>query len=208
VADPLRTIFGQVLFGGQMTATLARFGVRPDAVIGYSLGESAGLFAMGAWSDRGQMLDRLADSDLFKTGLAGPCNALKTAWQLPEAQAVDWTVAAVNRSAARWIAPLEPLAHARRLIVNTDRQCVIGGLRKDVHAVIAALACEAVYLDGVVTVHCDAAKPQEDAYRDLHRFETTPVAGVDFYSCAYENKLDLSSASCRRFHYTAGDGRF
>ena len=37
VSDPLRTIFGQVLFGGQATGLLRTFGLSPDAVIGYSL---------------------------------------------------------------------------------------------------------------------------------------------------------------------------
>ena len=29
------------------------------------------------------------------------------------------------------------------------------------------MGCEAVYLEGVVTVHCDAALPAKDAYKEL-----------------------------------------
>ena len=195
VADSLRTIFGQVLFGGQMTGVLKQFAVTPDAVIGYSLGESAGLFAMGAWADRGQMLERLSSTDLFKTELAGPCNALRKAWGLPADQPVEWVVAAVNRNAPAVDQAIAGLAHVRRLIVNTPGQCVIGGLGPQVAAAIDRMSCEAVYLDGVVTVHCDAAQPAAKAYNDLHRFETTPVAGVDFYSCAFEKVLDLTTES-------------
>jgi acyl transferase domain-containing protein len=195
VADPLLTIFGQVLFGGQMTDTLRLFNVTPDAVIGYSLGESAGLFAMGAWSDRGQMLERLAATDLFKTELCGRYDALRHAWKLPAEQSVDWVVAVVNRGPTAVDEALSALPHVRRLIVNTASQCVIGGMKDQVHSIIEQLSCDAVYLDGVVTVHCDAARPVEEAYRALHRFDTTPVDGVDFYSCAFEKKLDLTSES-------------
>ncbi len=193
VADPLRTIFGQVLFGGQMTEVLRQFGLYPDAVIGYSLGESAGLFAMGAWPDRGVMLERLETSDLFKTQLAGSCDSVHQAWNIPDDKPVTWRVAAVNRSKQIVDEAIAGLPHVRRLIVNTPTQCVIGGLQKEIETAIKAMRCEAVYLDGVVTVHCDAALPCAQAYKDLHRFPTTPVEHVRFYSCAHEKAYELTS---------------
>jgi 3-hydroxymyristoyl/3-hydroxydecanoyl-(acyl carrier protein) dehydratase/malonyl CoA-acyl carrier protein transacylase len=195
VADPLRTIFGQVLFGGLMTGVLQRCGLQPNAVIGYSLGESAGLFAMGAWPDRGAMLQRLESSDLFKTQLAGPCEALRRVWKIPEDQSVTWRVAAVNRSSEAVDAAIADQPWVRRLIVNTPDQCVIGGLQEPLAAAIATMGCDAVYLDGVVTVHCDAAQPASQAYKDLHRFPTTPVEGVRFYSCALGRAHELSEES-------------
>jgi len=41
-------IFGQVALGTVISDLLADFGVRPDVVLGYSLGESAALFALRA----------------------------------------------------------------------------------------------------------------------------------------------------------------
>ncbi len=195
VADPLRTIFGQVMFGGQMTGLLERFKLSPDAVIGYSLGESAALFATNTWPDRGEMLQRLATSNLFKTELAGPCRALQKAWRLPEDQSIRWQVAAVNRDLETVDRAIADIPHVRRLIVNTPTQCVIGGLADSVARAIDNMQCDAVYLDGVVTVHCDAARPAEDAYRELHRFPTTPVEGLRYYSCAFEQDMDLTSES-------------
>ena len=193
VADSLRAIFGQVLFGGQMTGLLKRFKLKPDAVIGYSLGESAGHFATGAWPDRGEMLRRLRSSDLFKTQLAAPYYSLKKAWQLPTDQAADWRVAAVKRDAHTVDEALAAIPYVRRMIVNTPSQCVIGGLGPHVARAIAAMQCEAVYLDGVVSVHCDAAHPSAKAYKDLHRFDTTPAQGVRYYSCALERAIDLTT---------------
>ena len=73
-----------------MARLLRQFNLHPDAAIGYSLGESAALFALDAWPDHGVMLDRLASSDLFKTQLSGTCEALRRAWQLSDDQMVQW----------------------------------------------------------------------------------------------------------------------
>ncbi len=195
VADPLRTIFGQVLFGGQLTILLKNFNITPEAVIGYSLGESAGLFAMGAWPDRGEMLERLERSELFKTQLAGPYQAVRRAWKIREGQPITWKVAAVNRDAETVDHAIGDLPYVRRLIVNTPEQCVIGGLEAQVDAAINNMNATAVFLDGVVSVHCDAARPAEKAYHDLHRFETHPVQGVQFYSCGFGKALELTTES-------------
>ncbi|MGD9008971.1 MAG: beta-ketoacyl synthase N-terminal-like domain-containing protein, partial [Desulfobacteraceae bacterium] len=186
IADPLNTIFGQVLFAGQMTLLLNKFNLFPDAVIGYSLGESAGNFAMGAWPERGMMLDRLASSNLFKTQLSGSYESVRKAWNIPQDQPVTWRVAAINRSASQVDAAVSNLDFVHRLIVNTPSQCVIGGLEPQVAAAIKNLDCDAVFLDGVVAVHCNAALPAAEAYKALHLFDTKAVDGVRFYSCAFE----------------------
>ena len=183
--DPLNMIFGQVVFGDLMTRVLDRFRIRADAVIGYSLGESAGLFAQGVWADRGDMLARMQETDLFTTGLAGPCRSLRRAWKLGAHEPVDWRVAVVNRPADRVRKVLADIDRARLLIVNSPDECVIGGLATAVARAIAAMGCQAVYLDGVVTVHCDAARPVAEAYRRLHRFPTTARPGLTVYSCSW-----------------------
>jgi acyl transferase domain-containing protein len=174
VSDPLNMIFGQVVHGSMMTRLVKQFGIKPDAVIGYSLGESAGLFATGVWPDRGQMLKRMLRTDLFSTELAGPCNAARIAWQIPDDEDINWCVAVVNRPADRVQTTIDNHPFVRLLIINTPDQCVIGGRKPFVEAVIQELGCEAVFLDGVVTVHCDAATPVAEDYKNLHLFPTTP----------------------------------
>lgn len=191
-ADPLNMIFGQVIFGDLMTRVLNRFTIRTDALIGYSLGESAGLFAQGVWSDRGDMLARMQDSDLFTTHLAGPCQALRRAWRIPESESVDWRVAVVNRPAKQVRKTLMDMPRVRLLIVNSPNECVIGGLESSVKQAIAAMGCQAVALDGVVTVHCDAARPVADAYRKLHVFPTTARPGLDVYSCSWAAPYEVT----------------
>lgn len=182
--DPLRMIFGQVVQGGMMSDLIRRFDVHPAAVIGYSLGETAGNFALGVWKDRGEMLKRMRETDLFSTQLAGPCKAARNAWRIPASDPFDWYVAAVNRPADAVHRVLKKYRHARLLIVNTPDECVIGGLKPEVRAAIKDLGGGAVHIEGVVTVHCDAVAPVAEAYRALHLFPTTLPHGIRFYSCA------------------------
>ncbi len=197
-ASPLFPIFGQVLYGSVMTRVMRTLGLTPQAAIGYSLGETAGFFALNAWPDSGVMLSRLSESALFHTELTGPCLAARKAWGGSLDVPFVWKVAVVNRPAALVTETLPEFPLARLLIVNTPDECVIGGSQADVEGVIAALSCEAIYLDGVVTVHCDAAAPVQEAYRELHRFPTVQPPGIRFYSCAQARSiscLDTESAA-------------
>jgi len=193
ISDPLNMIFGQVAHGGVVSNLMKSFKLKPSAVIGYSLGESAGLFAMGAWPDRGQMLKRMQSTDLFSTSLAGPCNAARKAWRLPSKEDVNWCVAVVNRSAEQIRKVIKNWPTTRLLIINTTDECVIGGREIDVKQAIKKLGSETIFLDGVVTVHCDAAAPVAEAYKALHIFPTTQIEGLRFYSCALGKSYELSS---------------
>jgi PfaB family protein len=193
IADPLNMIFGQVAHGGLVSGLVKYFNITPSAVIGYSLGESTGYFAMGVWPERGEMLRRMQQTDLFTRQLAGPCNAARKMWDIAPDEDVDWCVAVVNRSADTVRPTVDRYATTRLLIINTPDECVIGGRRQDVSSAIKELQCEAIYLDGVVTVHCDVLKPVADAYRQLHLFPTHRPEGIRFYSCALGRAYDLTS---------------
>jgi 3-hydroxymyristoyl/3-hydroxydecanoyl-(acyl carrier protein) dehydratase/malonyl CoA-acyl carrier protein transacylase len=183
-SDTLHMIYGQVLYGGVMTNLIRTFGIEADSVIGYSLGESAGLFALEAWPDRGQMLHRMKNTDLFSQYLAGACKSARKAWNISNQEAFEWRVAVVNRPAETVKAIIRDFSYARLLIVNTPYECVIGGKAEDVEKAIKRLGCEAFYLEGVVTVHCDAALPVAEAYKALHVFPTRAMENTRFYSCA------------------------
>ncbi len=193
ISDALNMIFGQVVYGSVMTDLIRRFGLAPEAMIGYSLGESAGLFALGAWPDRNEMLKRMQKTDLFTTQLAGSFDAAAAAWNLPAGQKVDWCAAIVNRSAEAVRSAMSKYPLARLLIVNTPAESVIGGHRPHVGALIQSLQCEAIYLEGVVSVHCDAVNPVADAYRALHLFPAAAPEGIDFYSAALGRRYEVTS---------------
>ena len=193
VADPLHTIFGQVMHGSVMYDLASRFCLHPSAVIGYSLGESAALFASRAWKDRERMLSRMLASPLFTSELFGACNSIRRAWSIPQGQPFDWKVAVVNSPAPKTASVVSSYEYARLLIVNTPQECVIGGDGRQIEDIIATLGCDAVFLDGVVTVHCDAVQPVAEAYRALHELPVDPPRGVTFYSCAWASSYPLSA---------------
>jgi acyl transferase domain-containing protein len=91
---------------------------------------------------------------------------------------VVWRVAVVNRPAKHVREIIAGMSQVRLLIVNSPNECVIGGLGRAVEQAIASMGCQAVFLDGVVTVHCDAARPVAEAYRRLHVFPTTVQTGA------------------------------
>ncbi|MBT8372434.1 MAG: type I polyketide synthase, partial [Deltaproteobacteria bacterium] len=184
IADPHNMIFGQVVHGSVVASLITHFSIKPSAVIGYSLGESTGYFAMGVWPERSEMLQRMLQTDLFATELAGPCYAARKQWNVAPDEDLDWCVAVVNRSAKTVRRIVEQYSTTRLLIVNTYNECVIGGRRHAVKNAIKNLNCEAIYLDGVVTVHCDALTPVAEDYRQLHLFPTHPPEDIRFYSCA------------------------
>ena len=156
--DHRAVIFGQVATGCAVSDIVRSFGVQPGAVIGYSLGESAGLFALGAWRDRDEMLTRMHESTLFTRDLAGECRAARQAWGLDEGKQVEWSIGVVEAPAARCAGRSVTTARVYLLIVNTPDECVIGGDAKGVKRLVAMLGCRFFPLHGVTTVHCEVAR--------------------------------------------------
>jgi len=168
--DHRALICGQLCFGAMLSDLAAHFGLGPDAAIGYSLGESTALIALRAWRERDAMLERLRASPLFERDLAG---------------GPEWSTGVVDRSAEKVRAAIGGRKHVYLLISNTPDECVIGGTRGVIEEVVAGLGCHWFPLAGISTVHCELAHPVRQAYRELHRFDTQPPAGVEFYSCAW-----------------------
>ena len=191
----LALMLGQVAHGVAMSDLLRGFGVQPSAVIGYSLGESTALFAMRAWRARDEMYERMRHSPLFQSELAGRCEAARRAWALADDDTVAWRSVVVNRREDAVRDALDGVDRAYLLIVNAPDECVVGGQRGAVDAVITALGCEAVDLDGVSTVHCPIVRSVENAYRELHLLATTPPEGVRFYSTALARSYTVDRTS-------------
>ncbi len=191
LTDARTVILSQVTLGTMATDLMNGFGVRPDAVVGYSLGETAGLFAMGAWRERDEMLRRTMEGDLFVSSLTGECSAARRAWRLAEDAELKWLVGVVDRSADRVRETLRRRQRVYLLIVNTPDECVIGGDAAAVEEVVEALGAAFHELQGVPTVHCEGAREVEDEYRDLHLLDTRAPAGVRFYSGAWGEAYEV-----------------
>jgi 3-hydroxymyristoyl/3-hydroxydecanoyl-(acyl carrier protein) dehydratase/malonyl CoA-acyl carrier protein transacylase len=186
-------IFAQVALGSLVSDVLASFGVRPAAAIGYSLGESAALFALRAWPDRDRMLEAMNESTLFVSDLTGTCDAARATWNLPPGAVVDWQTGIVERTPAEVRAALDGLQRVYLQIINTPRECVIGGQRSAVAELARRLGTSLVPVPETTTMHCAVVGVVADAYRELHRLPTIPPLGVRFYSAGLGRAYELSS---------------
>lgn len=206
--DHKAMIFGQVALGTAVCDLLARFQIRPTASIGYSLGESAALFGLRAWTDRDEMLQRMDDAALFGRDLVKPFDAARSFWQIPTNQDVDWITGIIDRSVEivqqainRQRQSAEtPEGFVYLLIINTPTQCVVGGLRRSVEEFAARLGATFVPFVAPSTVHCEILKQVVPAYRALHVMKTTSVSGtvgdkIDIYSTAWGRSYELTTDS-------------
>ncbi|MFT5447624.1 MAG: PfaB family protein [Gammaproteobacteria bacterium] len=173
-------------------------GVAGDAMIGYSLGETASLFASGCWPDRDEMLARIRDTDLFTRHLGSGFAALREHQGLDDADPVDWRMAMIQ-------APVEAVRDALTgafadeliylLIVNTPNECVIGGDGATLNRLASELGVVLHPINGVTTVHCEVMQPVADAYRALHLQRTCSIEGVSHYSCHLGRRYEVNSES-------------
>ena len=184
-------ILSQVALGTIATDLMAGFGVRPQAVVGYSLGETTGLFALGAWHERDELLRRVTESELFVSDLTGRCNAARRAWGVAEDAAVAWSVGVVETPAERARGVIAELDRVYLLIINTPDECVIGGDPSAVQRAVEMLGCPFHSLEGVPTVHCEVVNTVAEEYRALHVLDTRTPEDVRFYSGAWGQAYEV-----------------
>ncbi len=193
---PPRTIlFAQVSLGTLIADLLRQFGIEPSAVIGYSLGESASLFGMRVWHDRDGMLERLRNSTLFASDLAPPYNSARAQWGWRPDQPIDWVTGVVRAPASVVEKAIRHGQKAYVLIVNTPDECVFGGHRPDVDALIERIGKPFWEVHGVTTAHCEVALPVRDRYRELHFLPVTALPDVHFFSGAWGREYAVVSDS-------------
>ncbi|OGU14117.1 MAG: type I polyketide synthase [Geobacteraceae bacterium GWC2_53_11] len=193
--DHRAVIFGQVATGCAVSDLVQRFDVHPDAVIGYSLGESAGLFSQRAWRDRDGMYGRMKDSTLFTDDLAGECRAAKQAWGLADDATVNWGLGVIAAPELTVRAALPEFPRTYLLIVNTPDECVIGGDADELARLVTTLGCRFFPLHGVTTVHCAVAEQVATPYHDLHLYPTEAPAGIIYYSGVKGDSYDVTRES-------------
>src|SRR5437016_10724442 len=109
-------MFGQVTVGALVSDIVVSLGVRCDGMIGVSLGESAGLFAVRAWRGRDEMYRRMRKSTLFASDLAPPHDAARAFWGVRPGEPVDWVAGVIAAPADDVLAALRPGLHADLLI--------------------------------------------------------------------------------------------
>ncbi len=201
--SPVQAILGQVSFGLLGAMVLKQFKILPQAVIGYSLGETTAMVATGAWKDREGLYEDLIHSPLFSRDLAGEYRAVRDYLKWPAEKSFKWVMGVVPRPAAEIKKAIEKLPEPHRgrvflLLINSPGEGVIGGEEAAARALAHALGAVVCPLEGVAAVHNPAVGLVAEAYQRFHTRPTTPPPGLRYYSGAWGKSYELDSAAAAR----------
>lgn len=160
-------------------------GLRPDAALGYSSGESTALVALGAWPDATGLYEATRESGLFTTELTGELRAVRRHWERRGIQGSRWSSYLVGAPLDVVRAQLAGQAAVHLMAVNAPGICVIGGESRACAAVVAALGADlAIELEYDMAAHAPELAEVREAWRAAHHRPTVEVPGVRFYSGA------------------------
>lgn len=182
IDDHNSLVFSHVSTCALLSDIVRGFKVQPDIIMGYSLGETAGNFATQTWLERDEMVKRMRASNLFTTELIGDYNSPRKHWKLKSGEKIEWSLGVIHCPAKTIQAMLSDYPQAYILIENTPDECVIGGNKPQVEALVKKAGKTFFPLDGVSSVHCEAAIPSSKAYRALHLYDCHPPENLAFIS--------------------------
>ncbi len=157
-------------------------GLRPDAAIGYSSGETSALVALEAWPDAAALAEDARRGDLFTRDVTGEYRAVRRAWQARGITGLRWRnyLLTAPLEEVQEAVAAEPAVHL--MAVNAPGVCVIGGEESACAALVRdRFAHRAVRLDYDIAAHAPELETVRDAWHRLHRRRTVPVPGVRFY---------------------------
>ena len=155
-------------------------GLRPEAAIGVSSGETNALYAMGAWRSIDALRDALHKDRMYSHVLAGQFEVLAGWGQ--DAAWDNWRVLApVDR--VREVLADEPRAHLT-LLYTPDDAC-IGGSPLACQRIVEKIGKERCRKLGYdLVIHAPELEPASEAWLRVHSQPTTPPEGVRFYTHA------------------------
>ncbi|MEV6166180.1 beta-ketoacyl synthase N-terminal-like domain-containing protein [Streptomyces sp. NPDC052052] len=160
-------------------------GLRPDAALGYSSGESAALVALGAWPDAAGLYDATRDSGLFTTELTGELRAVRRHWERLGIEGRRWSSYLVSAPLEAVRAELAAEVAVHLMALNAPGVCVIGGESRACAAVVARIGADrAIELDYDMAAHAPELADIRELWRAVHHRPTVDVPGVRFYSGA------------------------
>ena len=170
-------------------------GLRADAWLGYSSGETNALVAAGVWNDADALMDEMASSGLVTQHLGGAFEAVQTQWQRP-VQWASWTVLAPI-DAVR--AAMLGLDHVHIAIINGDADCLIAGDETACAQVVARIGAQhCLRLIYPLAVHVPELDAMQSQWLQLHRRDTRAPRHGRIYSNALGHAYVPDRERCAR----------
>ncbi len=171
------------------------FDLKPDAALGYSLGETSMLWANRIWQNSQDKSDSWKKSTLFKSDLVGEMNVVRNFWAGHELADDFWKsyILKARRDDVKKVCDNEDLVYLT--IENTPNEVVIAGEGNACQRVIKILNCHALPMPFNASIHNPAMQSTIPDFVDLFTNETNPKEGIDFYSADKYQKLTLTEGS-------------
>ena len=166
-------------------------GLRPDAVIGYSSGESNSLFSTGVWSDPDAMIREANASGLFTERIGGRFDVIEAAWGTR-----GWETWVVLAPLAEVEAAVADEPHASVSVIHTDRDCIVAGDPAACGRALDRLGrsrCLRLRYD--LAVHVPELAAVSEEWLALHRRPVTPQP-VRVYSAGLGRSYTPSMEAC------------
>ncbi len=180
-----RIVGAAVLCAFHAELTRGLLGIRPDAGIGYSSGESAALVALGAWTDPAAVHRDVQASDLLAADLTGEFRAVRRAWRRLGVPGERWASYLVSAPADQVRAALGGEVAVYLMAINAPDACIVGGEASACEAVLRRLSGAPVAgIDYGIAAHAPVLADVAEEYRQLHLRPTADVPGLRFYSGA------------------------
>lgn len=157
--------------------------LKPEAVLGLSSGETNSMYAFGVWDDMDDLLQEIYDSELYTSALGVHFNAVKKHWDLPNDTKINWENWRVLASVDQVQQLLDDTDKVYMSIINTPKDCVIGGDKDACRKIINSFAPgKVMQLHHDIAIHCSAVSPYETEWRALHTRKVNEVTDYRFYS--------------------------
>jgi acyl transferase domain-containing protein/3-hydroxymyristoyl/3-hydroxydecanoyl-(acyl carrier protein) dehydratase/1-acyl-sn-glycerol-3-phosphate acyltransferase len=184
--DPQMVLFGSTFFC-QVHAAWSKnvLGLRPQAVLGVSSGETNAVMAMEAWEDLDRMLEEIMQSGMYTKEIAGEYGVVRRSWQIPESAPVDWQSIRVLATPEEVQSAIGNDPKVFLTMINAPKDCIVSGDGASVLRVAKIFGPQkATPLGHDIVAHCPLMKAWEKEWRAIHCRKTRPVPGVRFYSNA------------------------
>ncbi|KIG11832.1 omega-3 polyunsaturated fatty acid synthase subunit, PfaB / omega-3 polyunsaturated fatty acid synthase subunit, PfaC [Enhygromyxa salina] len=197
--EPLQQLWASS-FVSQLHARVSAdlLGLKPDAVIGYSSGESNSLFATGIWTDHDAMVAACRESGVFTEQIGGPRKAVQRAWGPGSAAAASgWETWTVVAPIAEIEAAVEPEPRVHLSVIHHDHEGIVVGDPEGcarVRTRLGAARCLRLHYD--LAVHVPELAQIRETWLNLHRWPVTPRPDLRVYSCAHAGAYAPSTEAC------------
>ena len=171
------------------------FCIKPDAALGYSLGENSMMFATGIWTQADAMRTSLETSAIFHERVSGKQKAIREFWGMADDDSEEsiWSNYVLMAPYEKVMETIQPGEHVYVTHINAPRQVVIGGEDQACRRVAEALRCMNIRAPYNHAIHCPPVESEFDDFIHLHHWPVENEPDIPVYSAANYEPLSMNS---------------